>query len=77
MEVWTLWHGTTGSLVRSKLSLLCFGPTAILLVHLVLGPRAPQPEAMKLEIAERKRAQQALHEAKEELELRFESGQRS
>ena len=72
MEVWTLWHGTywlSGAIkaVTAMASL----PTAILLVHLV--PRAlalPSPEAMKLEIAERKRAQQALHEAKEELELR-------
>jgi len=72
MEVWTLWHGTywlSGAIkaVTAMASL----PTAILLVHLV--PRAlalPSPEAMKLEIAGRKRAQQALHEAKEELELR-------
>jgi len=72
MEVWTLWHGTywlSGAI--KAVTAMASVPTAILLVHLV--PRAlalPSPEAMKLEIAERKRAQQALHEAKEELELR-------
>jgi PAS domain S-box-containing protein len=72
MEVWTLWHGTywlSGGI--KAVTAMASVPTAILLVHLV--PRAlalPSPEAMKLEIAERKRAQQALHEAKEELELK-------
>ena len=72
MEVWTLWHGTywlSGAI--KAVTAMASVPTAILLVHLV--PRAlalPSPEAMKLEIAERKRAQQALHEAKEELELK-------
>jgi PAS domain S-box-containing protein len=72
MEVWTLWHGTywlSGAI--KAVTAMASVPTAILLVHLV--PRAlalPSPEAMKLEIAGRKRAQQALHEAKEELELR-------
>src|SRR5467141_1589093 len=72
MEVWTLWHGTywlSGAI--KVLTAMASLPTAVLLVHLV--PRAlalPSPEAMKLEIAERKRAQQALHEAKQELELR-------
>ncbi len=71
MEVWTLWHGTywlSGAIkaVTAMASL----PTAILLVQLV--PRAlalPSPDAMKLEIAERKRTGQALHQAKNELEL--------
>ena len=73
MEVWTLWHGTywlSGAI--KAVTAMASVPTAILLVHLV--PRAlalPSPEAMKLEIAERKRAQQALHEAKEELELKI------
>ena len=71
MEVWTLWHGTywlSGAIkaVTAMASL----PTAILLVQLV--PRAlalPSPDAMKLEIAERKRTGQTLHQAKNELEL--------
>ena len=72
MEVWTLWHGTywlSGAI--KAVTAMASVPTAILLVYLV--PRAlalASPEAMKLEIAERKRAQQALHEAKEELELK-------
>src|SRR5712692_2207837 len=72
MEVWTLWHGTywlSGAIkaVTAMASL----PTAILLVQLV--PRAlalPSPDAMKLEIAERKRTGQTLHQAKNELELK-------
>ena len=67
MEVWTLWHATywlsgTIKVVTAMASV----PTAILLVQLV--PKAlalPSPEAMRLEIAERKRAEQALQEAEE------------
>src|SRR6266404_5836076 len=72
MEVWTLWHGTywlSGAI--KAVTAMASVPTAILLVQLV--PRAlalPSSEAMKLEIAERKRAEQALHQAKNELELK-------
>ena len=72
MEVWTLWHGTywlSGAI--KAITAMASVPTAILLVQLV--PRAlalPSSEAMKLEIAERKRAEQALHQAKNELELK-------
>lgn len=72
MEVWTLWHGTywlSGAI--KAVTAMASVPTAILLVHLV--PRAlalPSTEAMKLEIAERERAQEALHRTKDELELR-------
>jgi PAS domain S-box-containing protein len=72
MEVWTLWHGTywlSGAI--KAVTAIASVPTAILLVHLV--PRAlalPSAEAMKLEIAERERAQEALHRTKDELELR-------
>ena len=74
MEVWTLWHGTywlSGAI--KVLTAMASLPTAVLLVHLV--PRAlalPSPEAMRLEIAERKRAQEALRKAKDELELRVQ-----
>jgi PAS domain S-box-containing protein len=72
MEVWTLWHGTywlSGAI--KVVTAMASVPTAMLLVQLVPQALAlPSPEAMKLEIAERKRAQQALHEAKEELELK-------
>ena len=73
MEVWTLWHGTywlSGAI--KAITAMASVPTAILLVQLV--PRAlapPSPEAIKLEIAERKRAEQALHQAKNELELKI------
>jgi PAS domain S-box-containing protein len=72
MEVWTLWHGTywlSGAI--KAITAMASVPTAILLVQLV--PRAlalPSSEAMKLEIAERRRAEQALHQAKNELELK-------
>jgi PAS domain S-box-containing protein len=72
MEVWTLWHGTywlSGSI--KAVTAMASVPTAILLVKLVPEALAlPSPEAMKLEIAERKRTEQALHQAKNELELR-------
>src|SRR5467141_2109638 len=74
MEVWTLWHGTywlSGAI--KAVTAIASVPTAVLLVHLV--PRAlalPSPEAMRLEIAERKRAQEALRKAKDELELRVQ-----
>jgi len=74
MEVWTLWHGTywlSGAI--KVVTAMASIPTAILLVQLVPQALAiPSPEAMKLEIAERKRAQQALHQAKNELELGFQ-----
>jgi hypothetical protein len=66
MEVWTLWHGTywlSGSI--KAVTAMASVPTAILLVKLVPEALAlPSPEAMKLEIAERKRTEQALHQAK-------------
>jgi PAS domain S-box-containing protein len=71
MEVWTLWHATywlSGAVkvVTALASLI----TAILLVKLI--PQAmllPSPEALRREIAERKRAQEALNHAKEDLEV--------
>src|SRR6267378_1874273 len=71
MEVWTLWHGTywlSGAI--KAVTAMASVPTAILLIKLVPQALAlPSPEAMRLEIAERKRAQQALHQAKDRLEL--------
>ncbi len=72
MEVWTLWHGTywlSGAI--KVVTAMTSVPTAMLLVQLVPQALAlPSPKAMKLEIAERKRVQEALREAKDELELR-------
>jgi PAS domain S-box-containing protein len=72
MEVWTLWHGTywlSGAI--KVVTAMASVPTAILLVRLVPQALAlPSPEAMKLEIAERKRTEQALHQANSELELK-------
>jgi PAS domain S-box-containing protein len=72
MEVWTLWHGTYWLSGAIKIvTAMASVPTAILLVQLVPQALAlPSPKAMKLEIAERKRVQEALREAKDELELR-------
>ena len=72
MEVWTLWHATYWLSGYVKLvTALASVPTAILLVGLMPHALAlPSPEAMRLEIAERKRAQDALLAAKNKLELR-------
>jgi PAS domain S-box-containing protein len=72
MEVWTLWHGTywlSGAI--KVVTAIASVPTAILLVQLVPDALAlPSPDAMRVEIAERKRTEQALHQAKNELELK-------
>src|SRR5208283_3637537 len=70
MEIWTLWHGSywlSGAI--KALTALASVPTAILLVRLLPQALAlPSPEAMRLEIAERKRTEQELNEAKKEAE---------
>ena len=71
MEVWTLWHGTywlSGAI--KALTAVASVPTAILLLYLVPHAVAlPSPQAMRLEIAERKSAERALNLAKEQLEF--------
>jgi PAS domain S-box-containing protein len=70
MEVWTLWHGTywlSGAI--KVVTAMASVPTAVLLVQIVPQMLAlPSPEAMRLEIAERKRVEGALHQANNELE---------
>jgi PAS domain S-box-containing protein len=70
MEVWTLWHGTywlSGAI--KVVTAIASVPTAILLVQIVPQMLAlPSPKAMRLEIAERKRVEGALHQANNELE---------
>jgi len=72
MEVWTLWHANywlSGAI--KAVTAMASVPTAVLLVQVIPQALAlPSPEAMRLEIAERTRTEQALHEAKNELELR-------
>lgn len=62
MEVWTLWHADYwASGVVKAITAIASVPTAILLAKLI--PQAialPSPAAMRLEIAERKRAEEAL-----------------
>ena len=74
MEVWTLWHATYWLSGGVKvITALASVPTALLLVRLV--PQAialPSPEVLRLEIAERTRAQEALDVAKNELERRVQ-----
>jgi PAS domain S-box-containing protein len=74
MEVWTLWHATYWLSGAVKgVTALASVPTAILLVGLI--PKAlaiPSPEALRIEIAERKRTQEDLRKAKDELERRVE-----
>jgi signal transduction histidine kinase len=74
MEIWTLWHATYWVSGAVKVvTALASVPTAFLLIHLV--PQAvalPSPETLRLEIAERTRAQNALDNAKKELEIRVQ-----
>ncbi len=74
MEVWTLWHANywaSGSI--KALTALASITTAILLVKLIPHAVAlPSPGAMRLEIAERRRAEEALSLAKMELERRVD-----
>jgi PAS domain S-box-containing protein len=74
MEVWNLWHADYWLAGAVKIvTALASVPTAILLVPLI--PRAlalPNPEALRGEIAERKRDQNALDQANSELERRVQ-----
>jgi len=74
MEVWTLWHANywmSGSI--KAITAVVSVPAAILLVRLVpLAVALPSPAALRLEIAERSRAEEELSLAKAELELRVE-----
>jgi len=74
MEIWNLWHADywlSGGI--KVITALASVATAILLVRLIPHALAlPSPEAMRLEIAERKRAQEGLGKAKDELEIRVQ-----
>src|SRR5882757_1165257 len=74
MEVWTLWHADywlSGAV--KAVTALASVPTAILLVRLIPQALAlPSPEELRREIAERRRAQDALSAAKMELEIRVQ-----
>src|SRR6266436_1001528 len=72
MEVWTLWHANYWLAGAIKaVTAMASVPTAILLFQSVPQALAlPSPGALRLEIAERKRTEQALHQAKDELELK-------
>jgi signal transduction histidine kinase len=69
MEVWTLWHATYWLSGAVKLiTAIASVTTAILLVHSVPQALAlPSPEALRLEVAERKLAEEALSEANRRL----------
>ena len=74
MDVWTLWHAdywVSGTI--KAITALASVPTAILLVKLIPDAVAlPSPAATRLEIAGRKRAEEALSLTKMELEVRVE-----
>jgi PAS domain S-box-containing protein len=74
MEVWNTWHGDywLAGIVKAITAVASLA-TAILLVKLFpKAIRLPSPEELKLEVAERRRAQDALYQAKNELELRIQ-----
>jgi PAS domain S-box-containing protein len=69
MEVWTLWHANYwfSGAIKAFTAMACV-PTAILLIDIVPEAlRLPSPNALRDEIAERKRVQEALIEAKNQL----------
>src|SRR3982074_1869258 len=74
MEVWTLWNANywlSGTL--KAVTAVASVSTAILLVRLIPQALAlPSPEALRREIVERKRAQEALQKAKLVLEVRVQ-----
>ena len=72
MEVWTLWHANYWLAGAIKaVTAMASVPTAILLFQSVPPALAlPSPESLRVEIAERKRTEQALHETKDELEFK-------
>jgi hypothetical protein len=69
MEVWTLWHATYWlSGVVKLVTALTSVSTAILLWHLVPQALAlPSPEILRIEVAERKLAEEALSKANRKL----------
>jgi signal transduction histidine kinase len=69
MEVWTLWHATYWLSGAVKVvTAIASVSTAIMLVHLVPQALAvPSPETLKLEIAQRKLAEEALSRANRRL----------
>jgi PAS domain S-box-containing protein len=74
MEVWNIWHGAywLAGIIKAITAVASLA-TAVLLVKLLpQAIRLPSPEELRLEVAERRRAQEALHEAKAELELRVQ-----
>ncbi|MGZ6075500.1 MAG: PAS domain S-box protein, partial [Isosphaeraceae bacterium] len=74
MEVWNLWHADYWLAGAIKaITAIASLVTIVLLVKLVPHAVAlPSPAALKIEIAERTRAEEALKLAKSELELRVE-----
>jgi signal transduction histidine kinase len=69
MEVWTLWHATYWLSGAVKLvTAIASATTAIMLVHLIPQALAlPSPETLRLEVAERKLAEEALSKANRRL----------
>jgi signal transduction histidine kinase len=69
MEVWTLWHATYWLSGAVKLiTAIASVTTAIMLVHIVPQALAlPSPETLRLEVAERKLAEEALSKANRRL----------
>jgi PAS domain S-box-containing protein len=72
MEIWNLWHANYWLAGGIKaVTALASVATAILLVRLIPQALAlPSPQALRHEIAERRLAEEALHRAKTELEIR-------
>lgn len=74
MEIWTLWHGTyrLSGVIKAITAGASLVTAAALFPMIPKALALPRPEALRIEIAERKRAEQALQEAKEGLERRVQ-----
>jgi PAS domain S-box-containing protein len=74
MEIWTIWHANYWLSGAFKIVAAAASfPTCILLVRLIPEALAlPSPAALRLEITERKRTQEAFKGSKLELELRVQ-----
>lgn len=74
MEIWTLWHGTyrLAGVIKAVTAGASLATAAALLPMIPKALALPSPEELRLEIAFRRHAEQALQRAKDELEFRVQ-----
>jgi signal transduction histidine kinase len=74
MEIWTLWHGTyrLAGLIKAITAGASLVTAAALFPMIPKALALPGPEVLRIEIADRKRAEEALNEANATLECRVQ-----